>query len=138
VRLPEWRINCHRAWAVLHLQLGSPPGAGAARSCGVGCRPPGDVGTDGQYTAVSSNPAIAAQEGCGRPDTSFPARGCVSGPGQDGGAAFLEIAGARALDWRSLESGAAGPGGPCVGEQARLAPWRSGLSRRTEEPAGGR
>ena len=28
VRLPEWRINCHRARAVLHLevQLGSPPG----------------------------------------------------------------------------------------------------------------
>ena len=25
VRLPEWRINCHRAWAAL-LKLGSPRG----------------------------------------------------------------------------------------------------------------
>jgi hypothetical protein len=97
-----------------------PPGASAARTCGVGCRPPGDVGTGGQYTAVSSNPAI----GPAPPRRAAAGRVRAFRPGP--GSAFLEIT--RALDLRSLESRPAGPGGICVGEQARLAPWRSGLS----------
>ena len=56
-----------RSWAVLHLQLRSPRGASAARPLGIGCRPQGDVGTGGQFAAVTleSGRCLPPREGRG-------------------------------------------------------------------------
>jgi hypothetical protein len=94
---------------VLHLQLRSPPGASAARSFGVSCRPQGDVGTGGQFAAVTleSGRCLPPREGC-----------ALAGPRARG--AFLEIAGERALDWAGPRPRPASVGGAFADEQARL------------------
>ena len=55
-----------------------PSGASAARSLGVGCRPPGDVGTGGQFAAVTleSGHGLPPREGRGIGRPGGP--GCVS------------------------------------------------------------
>ena len=91
---------------MLHLQLG-PPRASVARSFRVGYRPPGDVGTGGQFAAVT------LESGHCLPPREGPA---LAGARN----AFLEIAGERALDWAGPRPRPAGVGGACAGEQARL------------------
>ena len=55
-----------------------PSGASAARSFGIGCRPPGDVGTGGQFAAVTleSGHCLPPREGRGIGRPGGP--GCVS------------------------------------------------------------
>ena len=59
-----------------------PPGRVPARSFGIGRRRQGDEGTGGQLPHCPARrparPDAAAQEGCGRPHASAPARGRVS------------------------------------------------------------
>ena len=62
---------------MLHLQLRSPPGASAARSLGVGCRPPGDVGTGGQFKFA----AVTLESGHGLPPREGRGIGRPGGPG---------------------------------------------------------
>ena len=59
-----------------------PPGASVARSFGIGRRPPGDVGTGGQFAAVTleSGHCLSPREGHGTGRPGGP--GCVSRDGR--------------------------------------------------------
>jgi hypothetical protein len=93
----------------MQLRSPIPRGASAARSFGVGCCPPGDVGTGGQFAAVTleSGRCLPPREGR-----------ALAGPGARG--AFLEIAGERAPDWAGPRPRPASVGGAFADEQARL------------------
>ncbi len=98
---------------MLHLHLRSPRGrTRAARSLGIGCRPQGDVGTGGQFAAVTLESGHCLFESLQGRATA------LAGPGAQG--AFLEIAGERALDWAGPRPRPASVGGAFADEQARL------------------
>jgi hypothetical protein len=87
-----------------------PPGASTARSLGVSCCPPGDVGTAGPFAAVTleSGYCLPPREGRGNGRPGGPACG------------FLEIAGERAPDWAGPRPRPASVGGAFADEQARF------------------